>query len=213
MVRIMRGNYLTAIEIINITHQCTTNLPTLRENDDAKTFNAVYRKNRSKKCKHDLFQLQCVTCKIYCDHNTNKYNCKVCASHRFCKHNVLKRKCKVCSPHVCCAHQKIKTSCKVCTPYKCKHGNRSHSCIECKLHFCAHNRSKYKCKECKGSSICNHGNVRSVCKKCKGGSICEHDHIRSRCKKCKNDTTPHKRKRAPVKSYELTNSNKKRKFT
>ena len=111
---------------------------------------------------------------------------------RKCEHNKNKYKCRLCNPSAYCDHGKYKYSCRECKPELkkkknkhrkiCEHNRRKDSCVKCS--GCPHGKMPYYCIKCGGKGVCEHGKVRSCCKDCKGGHICEHGKIRSCCKDC-----------------------------
>jgi hypothetical protein len=117
-----------------------------------------------------------------CQHDKNKYLCRICCPQAYCEHGIRKSYCKPCGGVSICEHGRQKSHCKPC-------GGSS---------FCEHGRVKTTCKQCGGASVCEHGKKKSICKPCGGAylcehgvqksqckpSICEHDKIKSHCKIC-----------------------------
>ena len=126
-----------------------------------------------------------------CEHDKNKYKCRICNPTAYCEHNKYKYSCRSCNPQLknkkktrtLCEHSKRKDSCVKCSG--CEH--KKLICILCTpSHFCIHKCRKTTCRECKGGSICEHNKIKSLCRECKGGSICVHNKIRSVCIECGN---------------------------
>lgn len=126
-----------------------------------------------------------------CEHDKNKYKCRICNPNAFCEHKRYKYSCFDCKPD-------IKNKYKNRTRTKCEHKNRKDSCVICsgcihkKLvciectpqHFCKHNKRKTFCEDCGGKSLCIHSKIKSSCKKCGGHSFCIHSKRKSLCFDC-----------------------------
>ena len=114
------------------------------------------------KIKNKKTKTRCVLCNICrektrlashkykCEHNSQKYQCKLCGGAGICEHNIQRSKCKLCGGSEICEHNIQRSKCKDCG------GSQ----------ICEHERQRSQCKDCGGSQICEHNIQKYKCKKC-----------------------------------------------